>query len=196
LVPFNLPDMVAWSLGPASFYYAVIEIGTVCASSAWVLSILGVHQFHVGLFPPQAQDEVWGDDSSALVSSSYPPTGKAERVSGGFRLSGSFSSGCDYARWAFLGAVVPSSRQTASAHDITAFLVPRRDYRIEDVWHVAGLAGTGSSDIVIDEAFVPNYRASSFADSYRQRLPGQADNPWPLFRLPLARLPLIMHEYV
>jgi 3-hydroxy-9,10-secoandrosta-1,3,5(10)-triene-9,17-dione monooxygenase len=120
--------------------------------------------------------------------SSYPPTGKAERVSGGFRLTGrwSFSSGCDYARWAFLGAVVPSSRPTASAHDITAFLVPRRDYRIEDVWHVAGLAGTGSSDIVIDEAFVADYRATSFGDSYRQRLPGQADNPCPLFRLPLG----------
>jgi len=175
-------------LDPASFYDAVIEIGTVCASSAWVLSILGVHQFHVGLFPPQAQEEVWGDDPSALVSSSYPPTGKAERVSGGFRLSGrwSFSSGCDYARWAFLGAVVPSSQQTGSAHDITAFLVPRRDYRIEDVWHVAGLAGTGSSDIVIGEAFVPDHRAASFADSYRQRLPGQADNPSQLFRLPLG----------
>lgn len=177
-------------LDPASFYDAVIEIGTVCASSAWVLSVLGVHQFHVGLFPPKAQEEVWGDDSSALVSSAYPPTGKAERVRGGFRLSGrwSFSSGCDYARWAFLGAVVPSSPGTASAPDMTAFLVPRCDYRLEDVWHVAGLAGTGSNDIVIDEAFVPDHRATSWVDSLRQRLPGQADNPCPVLRLPLGPL--------
>jgi 3-hydroxy-9,10-secoandrosta-1,3,5(10)-triene-9,17-dione monooxygenase len=54
-------------IDPASFFDAVIEIATVCASSAWVLSVVGVHQFHVGLFPPQAQEEVWGDDSSALV---------------------------------------------------------------------------------------------------------------------------------
>jgi 3-hydroxy-9,10-secoandrosta-1,3,5(10)-triene-9,17-dione monooxygenase len=54
-------------LDPASFYDAVIEIGTVCPSSAWVLSILGVHQFHVGLFPPQAQEEVGGRSQRTRV---------------------------------------------------------------------------------------------------------------------------------
>jgi len=65
-------------------------------------------------------------------------------------------------------------------------LVPRRDYRVEDTWQVAGLVGTGSNDIVIDEAFVPDYRASSFLDAFQQRSPGQALNPAPLYRLPLG----------
>jgi 3-hydroxy-9,10-secoandrosta-1,3,5(10)-triene-9,17-dione monooxygenase len=180
-------------LDPGSFYEAVIEIGTACASSAWVLGVLGVHQWHVTLFPPRAQEEVWGQDKSAVVSSAYPPTGKAERVKGGFRLGGrwSFSSGCDYAGWVFLGGVVPSQSEDGSPPEVLAFLVPRRDYRIDDVWHVAGLVGTGSNDIVIDEAFVPDYRASSFPDAFNQCLPGQARNPTPLFRLPLG--PVFMY---
>src|SRR5712691_12392451 len=94
-----------FELDPVSFYEAVIEIGTACASSAWVLAVLGVHQWHIALFPPRAQEEVWGQDPSAVSSSSYPPTGKVERVAGGFRLCGrwSFSSGCDCTGWALLG---------------------------------------------------------------------------------------------
>ena len=99
-----------FELDPASFYEAVIALGTACASSAWVLAVLGVHQWHIALFPPRAQEEVWGQDPGAVASSSYPPTGKVERVAGGFRLSGrwSFSSGCDYTDWALLGGVVRS----------------------------------------------------------------------------------------
>jgi 3-hydroxy-9,10-secoandrosta-1,3,5(10)-triene-9,17-dione monooxygenase len=37
--------------------------------------------------------------------------------------------------------------------------VPRSDYRIDDNWFVSGMCGTGSKDIVIDEAFIPAHRA-------------------------------------
>jgi 3-hydroxy-9,10-secoandrosta-1,3,5(10)-triene-9,17-dione monooxygenase len=67
-----------------------------------------------------------------------------------------------------------------------ALLVPRRDYQIEDTWQVAGLVGTGSNDIVIDQAFVPDYRACSFIDNFQQRGPGQALNTAPLYRMPLG----------
>jgi len=95
---------------PVSFYEAVIEIGAACASSAWVLAVLGIHQWHIALFSRRAQEEVWGDDPTALSSSSYAPTGKVQRVADGFRLSGrwSFSSGSDHASWALLGGVVRS----------------------------------------------------------------------------------------
>jgi 3-hydroxy-9,10-secoandrosta-1,3,5(10)-triene-9,17-dione monooxygenase len=108
-----------------------------------------------------------------------------ERVVGGFRVSGrwSFSSGCDYAGWALLGGVV---RAQGGAAEVWAFLVPRRDYRVEDTWQVAGLVGTGSNDIVIEEAFVPAYRACLFLDAFAQRSPGQALNTAPLYRLPLG----------
>ena len=177
-----------FELDPVSFYEAVIEIGTACASSAWVLAVLGVHQWHIALFPPRAQEEVWGQDPHAVASSSYPPTGKMERVAGGFRVSGrwSFSSGCDYAGWALLGGIVRSQGEAGAPPEVWAFLVPQRDYRVEDTWQVAGLVGTGSNDIVIDEAFVPEYRACLFLDAFAQRSPGQALNTAPLYRLPLG----------
>ena len=96
-------------LDPWTFYEAVMEVAAVCGSSGWVLGVLGVHNWQLALFPEQAQADVWRDDTSVQISSSYAPTGKVERVPGGFRLSGrwSFSSGCDHCDWVFLGGIAP-----------------------------------------------------------------------------------------
>jgi 3-hydroxy-9,10-secoandrosta-1,3,5(10)-triene-9,17-dione monooxygenase len=52
--------------------------------------------------------------------------------------------------------------------------------------HVTGLCGTGSKDIVVDEALVPEYRTHSFIDAFHLRHPGTAVNDAPLYRLPFA----------
>ncbi len=41
-------------------------------------------------------------------------------------------------------------------------LLPVGDYRIIDTWYAAGLKGTGSKDLEIDDIFVPEYRVESF----------------------------------
>jgi 3-hydroxy-9,10-secoandrosta-1,3,5(10)-triene-9,17-dione monooxygenase len=172
-------------LDPWTFYEAVMEVSSACASSGWVLGVVGVHNWQLGLFPEAAQRDVWGDDSSVQISSSYAPTGKVERVAGGFRLSGrwSFSSGCDHCDWVFLGGVAPGD---GPAPDMRTFLVPRADYRIDDTWRVAGLCGTGSKDIVVEGAFVPEHRTHRFVDGFTLKSPGQEVNPGPLYRLPFG----------
>jgi 3-hydroxy-9,10-secoandrosta-1,3,5(10)-triene-9,17-dione monooxygenase len=114
---------------PLSFYQAQMEIGEVCGSSAWVLGVLGVHVWQMGLFSEAARREVWGDDRTAQISSALAPQGKVERAPGGYRLSGqwSFSSGCDHAPWVVLGGVV---RDEGKPPTNTAFLLPRQDYKI------------------------------------------------------------------
>jgi 3-hydroxy-9,10-secoandrosta-1,3,5(10)-triene-9,17-dione monooxygenase len=176
-----------YELDPGTFLQAGIEIGTVCASSAWFLTVVGVHNWQLGLFPPQAQEEVWGQDTSVQISSALSPTGTVEPVEGGFRLHGrwSFSSGCDWCQWVVLGGVVPSTDAEAPA-DVRSFLVPRSDYVIDDNWQVMGLCATGSKDIVVEEAFVPEYRTLSYLDTFYLRHPGNAVNPGPLFRLPFG----------
>jgi len=58
---------------------------------------------------------------------------------------------------------------------------------IDDNWHVAGLAGTGSKDIVVDNAFVPDHRSMSHWDLTLGRpMPGWEINRGPLYRLPFA----------
>src|SRR3546814_14529931 len=42
--------------------------------------------------------------------------------------------------------------------EMRLFLVPRKDYEIIDTWHTFGLRGTGSNDLLIQDAFVPAYR--------------------------------------
>jgi 3-hydroxy-9,10-secoandrosta-1,3,5(10)-triene-9,17-dione monooxygenase len=176
-----------YELDPGTFYQAVMDIGTVCGSSAWLLGVVGVHNWQLALFPEQAQEEVWGDDTSIQISTSLAPTGTVERVDGGFRLCGrwSFSSGCDFCHWALLGGVVPPTRESMPP-DRRAFLLPRRDYMIDDTWHVIGLCGTGSKDIVVTDAFVPEYRSFSYREAFEIRSPGLALHDAPLYRLPFG----------
>jgi 3-hydroxy-9,10-secoandrosta-1,3,5(10)-triene-9,17-dione monooxygenase len=176
-----------YELDPGTFYQAVMDVGTVCGSSAWILGVIGVHNWHLAIFPPQAQEDVWGADSSIQLSTSLAPTGMVERVEGGFRLKGrwSFSSGCDYCRWAVLGGLVLSA-DGSQPPDARVFLVPREDYVIDDNWHVMGLCATGSKDIVVENAFVPEYRTHSYIDAFHLKHPGTAVNNAPLYRLPFG----------
>ena len=68
------------------------------------------------------------------------------------------------------------------------FLVPRSDYQIDDNWHVAGLKGTGSKDIVVEGAFVPEHRTHKLIDGFMRKSPGNAVNPSPLYRLPFGQI--------
>ena len=176
-----------YELDPGIFCQAVTEVGAVCGSSGWVLGVLGVHNWHVAILPPQAQEDVWGADDSIQLSTSLAPTGTVEKVDGGFRVKGrwSFSSGCDHCRWAVLGGIAPSA-SPGEPPDARVFLVPRRDYVIDDNWHVMGLCASGSKDIVIEDAFVPEYRTHSYRDAFALNHPGSAINEAPLYRLPFG----------
>jgi alkylation response protein AidB-like acyl-CoA dehydrogenase len=131
-----------------------IELGRACGASAWCYSLWGVHNWWVGYYPPQGQEEVYADGPDVLTSSAgYSLRSRAEPVAGGYRVSGhwQFSSGCDHAAWVF--AV------TATAEGPMGTIIPRSDFTIlQDTWHVSGLQGTGSKDIVVDDAFVPRHR--------------------------------------
>ncbi|ALO13267.1 Acyl-CoA dehydrogenase [Streptomyces venezuelae] len=171
---------------PLVFYSAVKEIAKACGSTGWVASVVGVHPWHVALFDARAQQEVWGADPKARIASSYAPTGKAAAVDGGFRLSGRwhFSSGCDHVQWVLLGCLVPDAE--GNPVDMRTFLIPRSDYRVDDVWDTVGLRGSGSNDIVVEDVFVPEHRALSFGPVTALKVPGHELNREPLYRLPYA----------
>jgi 3-hydroxy-9,10-secoandrosta-1,3,5(10)-triene-9,17-dione monooxygenase len=174
---------------PLTFLGCVRDIASACGSTGWVASVIGVHNWQLALFPEQAQQDVWGEDSGTRMSSSYAPTGQIQQVEGGYRVSGrwSFSSGSDHATWVLLGGIVPPGEDGAPA-DFRTFLIPAADYTIEDVWHTIGLRGTGSNDIVVPGAFVPAYRSLSFGDTARCVCPGQELNTAPLYRIPYGSI--------
>jgi 3-hydroxy-9,10-secoandrosta-1,3,5(10)-triene-9,17-dione monooxygenase len=171
-------------LDHATFYEGMVLIASACGATGWVASVVGVHPWQVALFANEAQREVWGDDPDARIASSLAPTGAVQRVDGGFHMSGRwhFSSGIDHCGWVLLGAVLPDE---GSGAEFRTFLVPRRDFSIDhDSWNVTGLAGTGSKDLVVPGAFVPEHRTHSIVDVHHGRDPGFAVNDRPYFRLP------------
>jgi 3-hydroxy-9,10-secoandrosta-1,3,5(10)-triene-9,17-dione monooxygenase len=179
---------VRWGGGEVSFvefFDAVRELARITAAAGWIAGVIGVHPWQLALFDERAQDEMWSENAATMHSSSYNPTGNAEQVEGGYRVSGrwSFSSGCDHCSAVNLGAIV--RRGDGAPPDFRSFLLRREQYRIEDNWHVAGLKATGSKDIVVDGAFVPAYRTQSHLEyASGAALPGQVKNDGALFRLP------------
>src|ERR1700691_2969677 len=69
---------------PGTFYEGVRMIASACGSTGWVASVVGVHAWQLALFPPEAQQEVWGDDPGTRMSSAYAPTGRAQQTEGGY----------------------------------------------------------------------------------------------------------------
>ncbi|WP_198163838.1 hydroxylase [Nocardia violaceofusca] len=135
------------------------------------------------------QQELWGTDADIWIASPYAPMGRAAPVDGGYRLSGrwSFSSGTDHCEWVVIGGLVTDEQggHTGMRH----FVLPRGDYRIvDDSWQVVGLKGTGSKDLTVGEAFVPDYRTIDVAALVDGSL-AQANRPGdPLYALPFGVL--------
>ena len=157
-----------------------------CCSSAWVLSILAIHNFYLGYYHPQAQQDIWGEDDNNQTCTPFNPSGKVKKVAGGIEISDgrwTFASGCDHARFALVGVLV---KQDDSAEpEFIQCVIPQGDFEIDhDSWHVAGLKGTGSKDITIDVCFVPEHRMFSLTKVSQGIAPGREVNTGPLYRQP------------
>lgn len=176
-----------FELDPHVFFAVQQILAEGCMSTAWVLGVVAIHNWQMGMYDDRAQQDVWGQNTSTLISSSYMPVGLVEKVEGGFMLSGKwgFSSGSKHCDWAFLGGMAPSD----GAPDYRTFLVPKGDYEIIDNWNVSGLEGTGSNDILIkDPVFVPEYRTHKSMDGFTGNNPGCTVNASYLFTLPFGQI--------
>lgn len=169
-----------YEMHPNVLNRVLMELARGCPSSAWNVMVLGVHPFEVGLLPEKVGQELWGQDSSLLVSSSYAPFGTVKAVEGGYVLNGQWktSSGCDHAAGgAFVGGRVANA---AGEMEFRSFWVQRSDYEFLDEWHVVGLAGTGSKTLVLNEVFVPAYRSHAIG-AYGEDTHGELPN---LYKMP------------
>jgi 3-hydroxy-9,10-secoandrosta-1,3,5(10)-triene-9,17-dione monooxygenase len=173
----------------AAIFDIPVEIGRGCASTAWNVGNLGIHNWMLALYDDRAQDEVWGKDPDALIASGIAfPQGRGRRVDGGFVISGfwSFSSGVDPATWNMLAATVYDGDRVV---DHRMCLVPRSEYEIVDDWHVLGMRSTGSKSVRATDVFVPEHRAlSMYVIRGGDEFPGAGGNPNPMYRVPLAAL--------
>lgn len=174
-------------------FAAVVTYGALfaraCASTAWNWVNFAAHHMMLGMFPPQAQDAIWGSSVDALIASSFVfPAGKARKVQDGYVLSGRwpFSSGVDPSEWNMLAGLARLDDNLPPEQRI--FLVPRSGYKVLDTWRAGGLRGTGSNDVEVNEVFVPEHMTLAVADTKGGPTPGSAVNPGMLFQLPVFAL--------
>ena len=171
-----------FGMGVETYAQVIRRLARGCASTAWTVGHLVEHVWMLARWPQEVQDEVFANGPIPLAAATGAPVGVAEKVPGGYAISGrwSFASGVMHSGWALLAAQHDSTRLQC--------LVPISDVELLDVWHTAGLRGTGSNDIRVEKLFVPERRSLDWA------LLGAADNPGshihrdPIIHTPMAAL--------
>ncbi|MPS67289.1 MAG: hypothetical protein E2586_02165 [Novosphingobium sp.] len=132
----------------------VAELARACPATAWAYGLLsGITGTALGLKP--SMKERLFRHGSELFCSASAPSGTAKAVPGGYRVSGrwGYGSGCLHADWALNGVNLDKA---LGAQPVLAFLdLHDPACSIEDNWHVAGMAGSGSNMIVAENLFVP-----------------------------------------
>ena len=136
-------------------------VGEADGGTSWAVTLLNVCSWLTGLFPRQAQDDVWGDDPGALVCGVLAPTAETRTVEGGLQVTGRwfYASGSWHARWAALG--IPVTDDAGEVVDQAVALIPLSDLEYEETWFVAGMKSTGSNCLIAKDIFVPAHRILS-----------------------------------
>ena len=148
-----------FELSPSVHIRACADVANVCSAASWVLMVCVAHDYIVGRFPEECQREIYEGDADNLLAGALAPQGTLRRVAGGWRLTGrwQFGSGSDHSPWFILGAKMADPGP--DDYLIHHVMIPRSDAVLDDTWHTLGMRGTGSKDIVVEDAFVPAHRA-------------------------------------
>jgi len=156
-----------------------VAVSEACASTGWITTFYMEHNWLLGFFSPDWQEEVFSASPYILAPGAVnPKSGKAVPVDGGYRLDGrwKFGTGVMHADWVLLSAQVETGDKPVQR----MCMVPRDEVEVLDTWFVDGMAATGSQDIVARGVLVPEQHMSLLvppfvtagADAtYLQRIP-------------------------
>lgn len=177
---------------PREFAETVMATAALDPAAGWVNGVVGVHPYQLAYADPRVGEEVWADDIDTWMASPYAPQGVAKPVDGGYIFNGrwQFSSGTDACDWIILGAMIGDAEgKPLMPPQMLHMILPRSDYEIvDDSWDVVGLRGTGSKDVIVKDAFVPEYRtmdAMKVMDGTAQREAGMTE---PLYLMPWSTM--------
>ncbi|MDO9458658.1 MAG: acyl-CoA dehydrogenase family protein, partial [Alphaproteobacteria bacterium] len=159
-VPRELGGLEADPMTQTEVYEAISEMN---GAAGWCL-VIGATSAGMlgGMISDGALDEVFKNGRIPRASGTVFPSGLAERVDGGYRVTGrwAFGSAIHHADWVTTGAVVARDgvpvRSPSGAPQLCSICVPIKDVIVEDNWFSSGLKGTGSSHYRIENVFVPD----------------------------------------
>lgn len=173
-------------LEPALLLQAIEATAAADASVGWCLMIGATSGLNAAYLPTELAREIFGP-ADAIVGGVFAPMGRAVVDGDDYVLSGRWpwASGSANCRWLIGGSIVMengSPRQLANGvPDDRKLIFPAASATLNDTWHVAGLCGTGSGEMVVSDVRVPRARSVSYV-SDRPIAPG------PLYAFPVFGL--------
>ena len=180
-----------FELGLDTYSEIVRRISAASPSTGWVAAFLMGAAWRMLTFSREGQEEIYGGRNYVLGAGSAQPITGVERADGGYRLTGrtGWNSGASHAEWFTInGLLIEDGRPP----ELMIFALPRHDVTIIDNWHIMGMQGTASCDIVVDGAFVPERRAAPFLPALAGHSAGHALHANPMYHIPF--LPFAMNE--
>ena len=149
------------------------ELARADASVAWVAAVGSEGPSFYAYLPPDTYDKIYAAGPDVIHTGVINATGKAVRADGGYLFTGrwSFASGSNNADYICIHGVL-DGEQPGGVPATRLGVVPAREVQIDDVWHVSGLKGTASNDIVVSDLFIPDEWTGTFAE-----LPAVARHP-------------------
>lgn len=178
-------------LSPIEFMTIVEAASALDGSVGWLVGN-GGGMSRIGGYLPEATTRSWFSDPRAFVVSATGAVGTAQKVPGGYQLSGRwpFGSGAHHATH-FMGL---ASVKDTDGRDGPPFCcyAARRDVTIHDTWKVSGLRATGSCDFEMQDVFVPEQNTHVFIGSTPTqagavyRLPALSAFAWTVSVVPLG----------
>ncbi|MCG7602187.1 flavin-dependent monooxygenase [Halomonas sp. McH1-25] len=157
---------------PAEFLKMVEAISAADGSAGWVASF-GMNPAYLAALPKATTEEIWRDSPDIVFAGGIFPPQTADRVDKGFRISGrwKFASGCMGASLCGVG-ILPDEEGALPRMAV----LPREQVEIDPTWNMMGMVGTGSHDLVIKDAYVP--------EEWTFVRGGQSNIDSPFFRYP------------
>jgi len=143
--------------------------------------VMGAHHWCLGSFPERAQDENFWRWARRPGRGTCSSQGTSSPVDGGFPGRGAmanFAAASITPHWVILGCADATTHRP-SVHVV----VPRADLEVDDTWHVMGLQGTGSKDVVAHNVMVPSHRTIDTRTLFRGASPHAVNHPTNLYRL-------------
>jgi 3-hydroxy-9,10-secoandrosta-1,3,5(10)-triene-9,17-dione monooxygenase len=131
-----------------------VAVSEACASTGWITTFYMEHNWQLGNFSRELQDEIFSQQPYVLAPGSVNPNdGIATPKGDGYELSGHwrFGTGIVHADWVLLSGRIATEPEGTPR----MFLVPPGNVEVVDNWHVDGMAATGSRDIVAKSVYVP-----------------------------------------
>ena len=172
-----------WALPAVELLRVLEALARADASVAWVIWNNTLPCLYSRKLTPDARADLFAE-RNWLYANSTRPSGKASIVDGGYRVSGRWSlvSGCELAEWAMFMCLVEADGELQFAApglpEMRLAFVNKREWEVIDTWHVGGMSGTGSHDVVVDDRFIETARTCSPMD------PSSLDEP-------VAYLPIV-----